>query len=169
MRRATAVVLAALLGPLAGCGSQTTPAAVSSPAAAAEPSGARVTRFVLERRLEAFEEQLDEGVPRTLELLNSSLDVTPTDDAEALVRLGEELSDWIDDEREWLAAQAPDPCVAVAVAAYAAAVDELGVVVNRLFEAPEDAGSAAVRAEAANEDTRRALSEAQAALPDDCP
>ncbi|MDQ3691387.1 MAG: hypothetical protein M3406_15425 [Chloroflexota bacterium] len=121
------------------------------------------------QRSRKFRDQIQEdGLARTLGMMDSPLDVSPADDAETLVRLGQKLTDFVEDERTWIAELEDGACIADALDLYETALSQVEVVVARLFEAPLDAGSARVRAEAANEDAEEALEVVEAAIPEDC-
>lgn len=85
----------------------------------------------------------------------------------ALVAIGEEMADWIEEQRDELADAATGPCINDALAAYELALDELETTTERLFE-PQSADARVVRALAALEDAGEALDAAADALPPSC-
>lgn len=87
---------------------------------------------------------------------------------DALVSIGEEMTDWIDAERDELRDAVIAPCIEKALTAYQAALDEIETTTDRLFEAGQDADSRVVRALAALEDATDALDEVAGALPESC-
>jgi len=171
MRAPAAIALTLLVGCGAATGSSppgtAAPTTSTAPIETANAFQVEDTRRLLEQHLRAIRRQGAEA-PDLIEFLDSPYNADPADDDRSLTRLGEELADWIAEERAWVAAARSGACVAPALDAYGQALEALEIVSERLLAAEGTSGAAKERALAATEDLEDAIDRAEEMLPEDC-
>jgi len=172
MRAPAAIALTLLVGCGAATGSSppgtAAPTTSTAPIETANAFQIEDTRRLLEQHLRAFGRQLVDPA-QTMDVTDSPLSrVTDSEVAVFMVEDAERIVDFVEGEREWIAGVPSGECVALAMEAYAAALDVLDVVAERLFDAPSSPDAAKVRARAALADAATALAEAEDVLPESC-
>ena len=139
------------------------PTPSSSPTA--DPAAVDETRAIVRGGISAATRQIKEWQGRITTLRDHAITRQYED---ALAAIGEEMLEWVEEQQVDLEGADTGPCIEESLTAYQAALDELVITTDRLFEAGQAADVRVVRGLAALDDAADALDAASTSLPQSC-